>query len=888
MIFMKYLFISLMFLYSFFFQNIGVAQISNNTKIQVQIKNSNGIIQANASVGVRIHISQNKPDGKILYTETYGSLFLTNKEGFIEVNIGNGTPTQTSFKNVDWPDDKLFVTLETSLNGKENYQKYFIQEIVKEDLFQKDSKDATSKQLNPPINTPNGKFCLFVCDGVFQLNPCLANVVTEEVYNIKTNLASIRCNATSDGGDQISSRGVAYDTIINPKTSRNITVNGSGSGYYTAIIEDLKPSTRYFVRAYAINSIGTSYGNNINFETLNPPVEKARIQTLEISKITSKSALSGGIIYSNGGESLKSKGICISETINPSIFDKIHEHTNQKIDSFWVAIDGLNASTKYYVRAFATNSAGTSYGENIAFTTQDPPIVEPTVTTLDPLAITHNSAILGGVVTKNGGAEVTKRGVCYNTITNPTLNMGEIGPISQGNGEFKNEIINLIPNTQYYFRSFATNVIGTSYGNVVSFKTLIPPLEKAKIVTTEATEITVDKATVGGSIINDGGSPVTAKGIAYSTVSSPTIQGKTTNDGLGSEKFSTVLKELNHTTKYYYRAYATNSMGVSYGNELTFTTSELPKLPPTLSTLNASFITSNQAKSGGNITNDGGSPIIIRGIAYGIEINPTLKNNSTKDGKGVGPFTSILKDLKPSTKYYVRAYATNAIGISYGNEIRFVTDEPAPEPCEGITAFKDIQGNSYKTIQIGLQCWMQSNLKVSQYQNGDKIASNLRSFQWEVVDTGAYSIYNGITENDVLYGKLYNHYAVMDPRGLCPVGWHIPSDLEWKDLESFLGGTGIAGGAIRKEEMLPLSGGWKVPNLGATNSSEFSGKPGGLRDGFGGYFYINEGGYWWTSTLNSKGIGISRGTQYLGNNIFSADSDRSFGFSVRCLKDKKL
>ncbi|MFM7700496.1 MAG: fibrobacter succinogenes major paralogous domain-containing protein, partial [Bacteroidota bacterium] len=105
--------------------------------------------------------------------------------------------------------------------------------------------------------------------------------------------------------------------------------------------------------------------------------------------------------------------------------------------------------------------------------------------------------------------------------------------------------------------------------------------------------------------------------------------------------------------------------------------------------------------------------------------------------------------------------------------------------------------------------------------------------------------------NDGLYGKLYNHYAVMDSRGLCPIGWHVPSDAEWTTLENQLGGSSVAGGALKSTAMQPTSGGWNSPNTGATNSSGFTALPGGLRNHFGVFSYVSGNGCWWSSSVLS-------------------------------------
>ena len=202
----------------------------------------------------------------------------------------------------------------------------------------------------------------------------------------------------------------------------------------------------------------------------------------------------------------------------------------------------------------------------------------------------------------------------------------------------------------------------------------------------------------------------------------------------------------------------------------------------------------------------------------------------------------------------------------------------------GQDVVEDVNGNSYNTVQIGTQCWTQSNLKVSKFRNGDNIPTRLSNSAWENTTSGAYAIYNNDPVNDGLYGKLYNHYAVTDSRGLCPTGWHVPTDGEWTTLETNLGGSGVAGGALKSTAAQPASGAWGPPNTGATNSTGFTALPGGLRSSNGAFGLITNHAYWWSSSVSlgspwNRNLGSSNRTISRGNSL------RSTGFAVRCLKN---
>jgi hypothetical protein len=331
--------------------------------------------------------------------------------------------------------------------------------------------------------------------------------------------------------------------------------------------------------------------------------------------------------------------------------------------TFSSTLAGLDASKKYYVRAYATNSAGTAYG-NVT-TPGLPSVITGNVTLSD----TNNSlASGGGMVTDEGGAEVTARGICWlpnngaPTIANPKTVDGD------RSGSFSSAITGLVNGTTYYIRAYATNVYGTSYGPYVPVTTKVIPT-----VTTNIPTISGDKpgiAFAGGKITNDGGANITEKGVCWSsTNSTPTLSDHVTSDGTGSGDFTSTLNGLDATKTYYVRAYAKNSAGIAYGN---VTTPGLPSVITGNVTLSETDI--SLATGGGNVTNEGGLEVYARGICWSYTTGaPTITNSPfTKDYSRGGTFTSSLTGLKKGNTYYVRAYATNFSGTIYGNVVMFV------------------------------------------------------------------------------------------------------------------------------------------------------------------------------------------------------------------------
>jgi uncharacterized protein (TIGR02145 family) len=208
----------------------------------------------------------------------------------------------------------------------------------------------------------------------------------------------------------------------------------------------------------------------------------------------------------------------------------------------------------------------------------------------------------------------------------------------------------------------------------------------------------------------------------------------------------------------------------------------------------------------------------------------------------------------------------------------------------------DIDGNVYGTVIIGTQVWMQENLKVSKYRNGDAITANLSNTDssngdWYSSTSGAYTLYNNDTINNNLFGKLYNWYSLVDPRGLCPTGWHVPTDSEWYTLENYLDTTVNNPNAINYRgldvgsKLKVISSLWTSPNDGATNSSKFTALPGGFRYGTGPFNSIGNFGYWWTSTETSNYYGRNRYLNSYNSGSGRGDNPKTVGFSVRCMKD---
>jgi uncharacterized protein (TIGR02145 family) len=439
-------------------------------------------------------------------------------------------------------------------------------------------------------------------------------------------------------------------------------------------------------------------------------------------------------------------------------------------------------------------------------------------------------------------------------------NFKEIGSITNDITTYTDNSV--LINTNYTYRVYSYNKVGKSlnYSNEASIKTLNIPI----ITTTKASSITIDGAKSGGSISSDGGAAISSRGIVWSTSPSPTIALTTkTIDGTGTGPFSSNITGLIPNTKYYVKAYATNSVGTSYGAEEEFTTLQISL--PTVTTNSVSNIKTSSALCGGNVSFNGNLPIAARGVVWSTSPSPTIAlTTKTIDGTVTGTFQSSIKGLTDNTKYYVRAYATNSVGTSYGSEFNFTTRTAA----------------NLASVKIGTQIWTTKNLDVSTFRNGDPIPEVKDGTEW-AINYPKWCYFNNDPALGAIYGKLYNWQAVNDPRGLAPEGWHVPTIDEWAILSDYLGY--YSGAKLKEAGILH----WASPNLNATNESGFSALGGGCRGGSipSPFALFNTHGLWWTANEEPSYRAQYRSLIFSTSLLHGGAAGWGDGFSVRLIKD---
>jgi uncharacterized protein (TIGR02145 family) len=390
----------------------------------------------------------------------------------------------------------------------------------------------------------------------------IAVLTTTAVTNTGTNSFSSGGNITSNGGTEITARGVCWGKNPDPSVSDSHTEDGTGTGNFTSQISGLDPGAVYYLRAYATNKSGTAYGNTV---TVAVAASLPVVTTTPVNGPLFNAATGGGNVTGDGGGIITARGVCWGIHTNPTIADT-HTTDGSGKGSFTSQITGLNPVTTYYSRAYASNSAGTAYGEQVSFTT---PATVPTIQTTAAKELTPYSFSSGGTVSSDGGAVVMARGVCWSKNQNTSLS-DQHTTDGTGTGIFASNIAGLSPGTTYFFRAYTTNSIGTSYGENLTVTT--PPILPTVITAPTVTEILARTVTSGGTVSDDGGAPVSSRGVCWSVTHNPTTNLLKTTDGTGMGAFTSHLTGLLPYTTYYVRAYATNPEGTAYGEEVSFKT----------------------------------------------------------------------------------------------------------------------------------------------------------------------------------------------------------------------------------------------------------------------------------------------------------------------------
>ena len=307
----------------------------------------------------------------------------------------------------------------------------------------------------------------------------------------------------------------------------------------------------------------------------NEPESAAQVPTVltgPVTATTSSTVECGGTVTADGGAAVTVRGVCWGFQVNPTVTDS-RTTDGGGLGAFTSTLTGLTARTGYYIRAYATNRAGTGYGST-GFVITPSSTIAPVLTTATVSAVRQTTAQCGGTVTSDGGSPIFMRGVCWSTGPRPTyFGNTHFTEDGAGTGTFTSSITGLYAGTTYYVRSWAANDDAIGYGDVQSFTTLPDSSgnEVPTVTTAEVSEVTMTTAVCGGTVTSDGGAPLAEWGICWNTSPMPTVADSLASGGAWSE-FTLSMSGLVAGTTYYVRAWAASSVGIGYGNERSFTT----------------------------------------------------------------------------------------------------------------------------------------------------------------------------------------------------------------------------------------------------------------------------------------------------------------------------
>jgi FlaG/FlaF family flagellin (archaellin) len=401
----------------------------------------------------------------------------------------------------------------------------------------------------------------------------VATLSTDTVKNIGITNALMGGEITYDGGKVVTDRGICFSQTKAP-TIKDLKISvGDGEGKFAIVASQLKENTLYYVRSFAINSIGIAYGNERNFTTLDYRLVK--LKTNPASDIGMFLATLHGEVFDDGGGQIFERGFLMGLSPNPSLSDMKFVSSQSIVGPMKTVVTELIENTTYYYRSFAKNEKGYSLGNIQSFTTLD--IKFPEIVTLPVTNVSFTLANYEAEVKYDGGVPILERGFCFSTQPNPTIQDNKY-LVSGELGVFKLVMTELQPGTLYYVRSFAKNRKGLQYGNQVSFTTVAytPPT----VITQDVGQVTTHSAQANGQVSDEGNTPVTERGFCFGQNRNPSVNDRKVDLGSGLGGFSYNFSGLSEGTTYYVRAYAINKKGIFYGEEKSFRTAVTPPPPP--------------------------------------------------------------------------------------------------------------------------------------------------------------------------------------------------------------------------------------------------------------------------------------------------------------------
>lgn len=515
-------------------------------------------------------------------------------------------------------------------------------------------------------------------DSITYTTPLAVNLpvlTTTAASNITSFSASAGGNISSKGGDTITQRGVCWSTHALPTLADNYTTDGLGIGSFNSRLIPLLPDTTYYLRAYATNSFGTAYGSELVFRTLSGSGNLPTVTTTSLSDTTGYSVKSGGEVTSDGGSAVVARGICWASGVTPTIN---HSFTidGSGAGSFNSKATKLLASTTYFVRAYATNSAGTSYGNAYSVTTYGWPVVK----ILEISDIRPGSYHIRGTVVDSAGLNISEIGIALGENLYPTaeedtrFTLANVSQFEAGYTDNRSQPFPLVSNTKYFLRAYTKSLAGIIYGDTVS---IVMAPAYPEVETYNPKEVKGKSAIVGGYVASKDGAPITLRGIAYGTNAHLDLNSDTVLSSSDTGSFYLTLDSLTPNTKYYFKAFAMNdSIQPIFGFAKSFTTCKKPEV----GALSRVTMYADSALLKSTITDNGGCTITGKGVKWSDGVKDTMVYSTDLSNSS---FETMVRNLRPGTDYYAQAFAINDAGISYGPQMGFTTMKCVNGLCIG-------------------------------------------------------------------------------------------------------------------------------------------------------------------------------------------------------------
>ncbi len=632
------------------------------------------------------------------------------------------------------------------------------------------------------------------------------------------------------------------------------------------------------------------------------------VSTMSVFNISENSATCIGNISEEGDAPVTQSGFVWSKSQNPTLEENegLTEESGLT-GTIEHQVSGLTPETIYYIRAYAINDFGTSYGNVLSFKAEETEFIcgESTITDVD--GNEYNTVKIGEQCWMQENLRTTRyRNGTMLDNPNCVVNFINNGWSSASSGAY-------IWNHNNYGNKYVYGAMYNWYA-VDSDNELCPPgwhvpTENEWRILEENIGLTFSEASSIGWRGNRASKLAGDTALWKSgTLTNDTLFGKSGFDALpgGWYPMAVFTDDIGEQSAWWT---STNSSlhGGPYYRRLYYDSTEIKSSVqvrsagmyvrciqnlPRVRTGNLSHVFADSAKAGGDVRDDGGAEITNRGHVWGTKEKPDIYNYDgiTEEGNETGRFTSQLTGLLPATTYFIRAYVTNEEGTTYGEQVQFKTLHEVI-PCPGLETVEDVEGNVYSTVLIGDQCWMAENLNVTQNPEGEAVTRYCMDDNVSVCDD-----YGGLyTWTTTMDGETENNEHESQIQGICPTGWHIPGDEEWKQLEDFLIANGynydatMEGNKIAKS--LAAQTNWRTSgtplgsignDLSANNGSGFSALPGRSRLENGSYLQFNQANFW-SSTLNEADSAWSRHLHYRSSEVSRKAVEIETAFSVRCV-----